>query len=89
MPAGRFIILLLNALAGRCHPVAGDNLELGFVSSLALQNLSVEYFGQAYVRPSQYLPSSPPLARAAAADIGRGGLAAFTVLMQDTHLGKA
>lgn len=29
-----------------CHPVAGDTLELGFVSSLALQNVSVEYFGQ-------------------------------------------
>ncbi|KAH9967481.1 hypothetical protein BC827DRAFT_1264286 [Russula dissimulans] len=30
----------------RCHPVAGDTLELGFVSSLALQSLTVEYFGQ-------------------------------------------
>ncbi|KAI9510511.1 hypothetical protein F5148DRAFT_1335385 [Russula earlei] len=29
-----------------CHPVSGDTLELGFVSSLALQSLSVEYFGQ-------------------------------------------
>ncbi|KAH9990559.1 hypothetical protein BJV77DRAFT_1123289 [Russula vinacea] len=29
-----------------CHPVAGDTLELGFVSSLAMQTLSVEYFGQ-------------------------------------------
>ncbi|KAF8479564.1 amidohydrolase [Russula ochroleuca] len=29
-----------------CHPVAGDTLELGFISSLALQTLSVEYFGQ-------------------------------------------
>ncbi|KAF8493198.1 hypothetical protein F5888DRAFT_1636684 [Russula emetica] len=29
-----------------CHPVAGDTLELGFVTCLALQNLSVEYFGQ-------------------------------------------
>jgi len=29
-----------------CHPVAGDTLELGFVSSLALQSLTVEYFGQ-------------------------------------------
>ena len=34
---------------GRCHPVAGDTLELGFVSSLALQTLTVEYFGQTYV----------------------------------------
>ncbi|KAI0286076.1 hypothetical protein BGY98DRAFT_944832 [Russula aff. rugulosa BPL654] len=27
-------------------PVAGDTLEIGFVSSLALQTLTVEYFGQ-------------------------------------------
>lgn len=57
---------LLNALAARCHPVAGDTLELGFVSSLALQNLSVEYFGQPYVRPN------PPPPRLRAADIERG-----------------
>ncbi|KAH9172935.1 hypothetical protein EDB89DRAFT_1961708 [Lactarius sanguifluus] len=31
-----------------CHPTAGETLEMGFVSSLALQSLSVEYFGQAY-----------------------------------------
>ena len=35
----------------RCHPTAGDTLELGFVSSLALQTLSVEYFGQPYAPP--------------------------------------
>ncbi|KAH9975727.1 hypothetical protein BGW80DRAFT_1168819 [Lactifluus volemus] len=29
-----------------CHPVAGDTQEVGFVSSLALQSLTVEYFGQ-------------------------------------------
>lgn len=28
--------------------MAGDTLELGFVSSLAMQTLSVEYFGQPY-----------------------------------------
>ena len=64
--------LLLSAPAGRCHPVAGDNLELGFVSSLALQNLSAEYFGQPYVRPS--LTSSLLPCPLAAVDIGRGGL---------------
>jgi hypothetical protein len=62
---------LLNALAGRCHPVAGDTLELGFVSSLALQNLSVEYFGQPYVRPNIQHPTSSLLP---AADIERGAL---------------
>jgi len=36
----------LSSACDRCHPVAGDTLELGFVSSLALQSLSVEYFGQ-------------------------------------------
>ncbi|KAH9000102.1 hypothetical protein EDB92DRAFT_1939845 [Lactarius akahatsu] len=30
-----------------CHPTAGETQEMGFVSSLALQSLSVEYFGQA------------------------------------------
>ncbi|KAH9053620.1 hypothetical protein EDB87DRAFT_1707407 [Lactarius vividus] len=29
-----------------CHPTAGETQEMGFVSSLALQSLSVEYFGQ-------------------------------------------
>jgi hypothetical protein len=42
--------------------VAGDTLELGFVSSLALQTLTVEYFGQSYVY-------SRPFAPACAADI--------------------
>ena len=60
--------------------MAGDSLELGFVSSLALQNLSVEYFGQPYVHHD---PNILP-----AADIERGG-GAFAVPMQDTHLGKA
>lgn len=59
--------------------MAGDTLELGFVSSLALQNLTVEYFGQSYVC-SNHPP--PP-----AADI-EGGVA-FAAPMQDTHLGKA
>ena len=43
---------------GRCHPVAGDTLELGFVSSLALQTLSVEYFGKPYVPTTRI--SHPP-----------------------------
>ncbi|KAN0129893.1 peptidase M20 domain containing protein [Lactarius tabidus] len=29
-----------------CHPVAGETQEMGFVSSLAMQSLWVEYFGQ-------------------------------------------
>ncbi|KAI9464439.1 hypothetical protein BJY52DRAFT_1249053 [Lactarius psammicola] len=29
-----------------CHPIAGETQEVGFVSSLALQSLWVEYFGQ-------------------------------------------
>jgi len=37
--------------------VAGDTLELGFVSSLALQTLTVEYFGQSYVPDSEITPT--------------------------------
>jgi hypothetical protein len=53
--------------------VSGDTLELGFMSSLALQSLSVEYFGQPYVRSRTTPPRGIPLPRPAAdmkADLG-------------------
>ncbi|KAI9440342.1 hypothetical protein H4582DRAFT_2055753 [Lactarius indigo] len=46
-----------------CHPIAGETQEVGFVSSLALQSLSVEYFGQTYVAGVLWFPR-------AAADAG-------------------
>ena len=54
--------LLTKRLAARCHPVAGDTLEIGFVSCLALQTLSVEYFGQSYV-PTSIPPGGLALSR--------------------------
>ena len=42
--------------------MAGDTLELGFVSSLSLQSLSVEYFGHPYVPPQTSLVTRNPLA---------------------------
>jgi len=42
------LLIEQRTLRNRCHPVAGDALELGFVSSLAMQTLSMEYFGQPY-----------------------------------------
>ena len=61
---------------GRCHPVAGDTLELGFVSCLALQTLSVEYFGRPYV---------PTISHHPAVDSNGGSSAP----MQDMRLGTA
>ncbi|KAI0272347.1 hypothetical protein BC834DRAFT_343931 [Gloeopeniophorella convolvens] len=49
--AGKQILLERGAYKGMdacvmCHPIAGDTQEVGLVASLALQSLSVEYFGR-------------------------------------------
>ena len=43
----------------RCHPVAGETQEVGFVSSLSLQSLWVEYFGQTYAPVPPCFPLAP------------------------------
>lgn len=46
----------------RCHPAAGETQEVGFVSSLAMQSLWAEYFGQTYapaLLSTRFPPNSP------------------------------
>ena len=51
--------------------MAGDTLELGSMSSLALQSLSVEYFGHPYAPPTNLPRHTEPLSPLWVTDIER------------------